>query len=103
MTVEIPQGYTGETQKVKVECDRILSIVIELKPYKTENKMKGKCNKCAHVYNITCSPNKIEGYFVTQDVWDARQSEMLNDVIKEDGNKPIYCQKCPKCGHIAVV
>ena len=40
MTVEIPQGYTGETPKVKVECDRILSIVIELKPscfdYKVE-------------------------------------------------------------------
>jgi DNA-directed RNA polymerase subunit M/transcription elongation factor TFIIS len=62
--------------------------------------MKGKCDKCNEVYNITDSPNKIEGYFVTQQVWEVRQSDSLDEVMKEKGNKPIYCQKCPKCGHI---
>jgi uncharacterized OB-fold protein len=62
--------------------------------------MKGQCDKCGNVYNITDSPNKIEGYFVNQEVWNCRQSEFLNEVIKESGNKPIYCQKCPECGNI---
>lgn len=62
--------------------------------------MKGQCDSCGEVYSITCSPNKIEGYFVTQELWDARQSELLDEVEKEEGNEKIYCQKCPKCGNI---
>ena len=62
--------------------------------------MKGKCDNCGKVYSITDSPNKIEGYFVTQQVWYVRQSEMLDEVVKEEGNKPVYCQKCPKCGFV---
>ena len=65
--------------------------------------MKGKCNMCGAVYNITDSPNKIEGYFVTQEVWYARQSDDLNELIKKDCNKPIYCQKCPVCGNITII
>lgn len=62
--------------------------------------MKTKCDKCKEIYSITYSPNKIEGYFVTQQVWDSRQSDLLDEIMKEDGNKPVYCQKCPSCGHI---
>jgi uncharacterized OB-fold protein len=65
--------------------------------------MKGQCDKCGNVYNITSSPNKIEGYFVTQEVWDCRQSDLLNNIIKEEGNKPIYCQKCPECSNITII
>ena len=65
--------------------------------------MKGKCDKCDKVYSITVSPNKIEGYFITQEVWDVRQSELLDEVIKEEGNKPIYCQRCPFCSHINII
>ena len=62
--------------------------------------MTSKCDKCNVVYNITHSPNKIEGYFITQEVWDVRQSDLLDEVIKEEGNEKIYCQKCPECGFI---
>jgi len=62
--------------------------------------MKGQCNKCKEIYSITGSPNKIEGYFITQEAWDLRQSDSLDVIILKEGNKPIYCQKCPKCGHI---
>lgn len=62
--------------------------------------MKDKCDKCGVTYNITNSPNKIEGVFVTQEVWDVRQSDLLDEIMKEDGNKPIYCQKCPSCDYI---
>jgi hypothetical protein len=62
--------------------------------------MKGKCELCGGIYDITSSPNKIEGYFVNQEVWDARQTDFLNEVLEEDGNEKVYCHKCPYCGNI---
>lgn len=62
--------------------------------------MYGKCDSCSEVYNITTSPNKIEGFFITEELYDVRQSELWDEVVKEEGNEKIYCQKCPKCGNI---
>ena len=62
--------------------------------------MKEKCDNCGYFYSFTDSPNKIEGYFITQEFHEARKSDLWDTIEKEKGNEKTYCYRCPECGFV---